>query len=311
MKHYLITGGLGHIGSTLANTTHNPTTIISRSDTHKNRITRSDVNIKTMSLIDMTIHDLDGIDVVYHLASTVDNYNILTDPYIDMETNIRGTIHLLELIKQLPKKPKFIFSSSFFVYGNQYDKQQSPINEDSPTDPLALYPATKLCAEHIIKLYGKLYSIPYLICRFTNVYGENEAYANKKKGALNYLIMQAIKGEPLNIYNGGEFYRDYIHVSDVVEALLFLEQKNIVNDTFLVGFGTPILFKDMIDYLITSTQSTSKILHIEPPEFHAIVGIHNFVADTSKLQKLGWKPTIDYTVGIQKIIDQYKKLHVA
>lgn len=306
--HYLITGGLGLIGSTLANATHGPTTIISRSDAHKDRITRSEVTIHYTSLLDMTANDLKGIDTIYHLASTVDNYNVLTDPYIDMNTNIRGTIHLLELCKELPKKPKFVFSSTFFVYGNQYEKQHKPITEESPTDPLALYPATKLCAEHVIKLYGKLYSIPYLICRFTNVYGEHESFANKKKGALNYLIMQAIRGETLPIYKGGNFYRDYVHVSDVVEALLFLDRKNSINDTYLIGYGEPVLFKKMIDYLINITGSLSSIQQIDPPDFHRIVGINNFVADISKIKSLGWTPAVDYKTGIQRIVDYYKTL---
>src|SRR3989344_5660108 len=305
---YLITGGYGLIGSALANSLVGNVTILSHSEHHKERLARKDIKIILKDLARIEKADIEGIDVVYHLASTVDNYNVLTNPYLDVETNINGTIRLLEICKDFVKKPKIVFLSTFFVYGNEYDKTKIPINEDSKTDPLAIYPATKLCAESIIKLYSRLYDIPYLILRLTNVYGENEDYVNKKKGALNYLIMQAIKGETIRLYKGGNFYRDYIYVGDVVEALKFIEKKGITNDTYLIGYGKPILFKDLIDYIHRITNNKSLIQEVEPPIFHKTVGINNFVADISKIKKLGWQPKINYQEGIKKIADRYKSL---
>lgn len=303
---YLITGGFGLIGSNLVNNIQGKITILTRSEKGKSRIKRNDATILLKTLDQITEKDLDGIDIVYHCASTVDNYNVQTNPYIDIQTNLEGTIKLLEICKNLENKPKIIFPSTFFVYGNEYDKTKKAINEESKTDPLALYPATKLCAESIIKLYSKLYNIPYLICRLTNVYGEEEFYNNKKKGALNYLIMQAVEGKPLSIYKGGNFYRDYIHVDDVISALRFLEKKN--NETFLIGYGKSIFFRDIISYLHKSTNHLSKIENIEPPDFHKAVGITNFVADISKIKNLGWSPKIDYKEGLTRIINKYQKI---
>ena len=257
---------------------------------------------------DIESKDLKGIDIIYHLASTVDNYNVLTNPYLDVETNINGTIKLLEACKDLKKKPKVVFLSTFFVYGNEYDKTKIPINEESKTDPLAIYPATKLCVENIVRLYWRLFKIPYAIYRLTNVFDENEDFNNKKKGGLNYMIMQAVKGERLSVYKGGNFLRDYIYLDDVVNAIKFLEEKNITNDTYLIGFGKSILFKDIINYLHEITDRKSEIVEIELPEFHKAVGINNFVADISKIKKLGWKPKIHYQEGVKKIVDRYKSL---
>lgn len=302
---YFITGGYGLIGSCLVDSLLGKVTILTRSNRHKNRVKRKDADVLIKDLSKIEKKDIDNIDVIYHCASTVDNYNVLDNPYIDVDTNINGTIRLLEICKDLGKKPKIIYPSTFFVYGNEYDKTKSPINEESKTEPLAIYPATKLCAESIIKLYSRLYDIPYLICRLTNVYGENEDYVNKKKGAFNYLIMQAIKGETIQLYKGGNFYRDYIYVEDVVEGLKFIEKKNIVNDTYLIGYGKPILFKDLINYIHRITNNKSAILEVEPPVFHKAVGINNFVADISKIKKLGWKPKVSYQEGIKKIVDKY------
>lgn len=305
---YLITGGYGLIGSSLINDLEkSPVTILTRSSKGRERITRTDITILEKNLESITPDDLQGIDVIYHCASTVDNYHILTNPYIDTETNMIGTIKLLEACKNLEKKPRIIFLSTFFVYGNEFDKTKIPVNEETKTDPLALYPITKLAAENVIKLYGKLYNIPYLICRLTNVYSEFEDYTNKKKGAFNYLIMKALKGETLQIYKNGNFFRDYIYLEDVISALRFLENKNVVNQTFLIGYGTPVLFKELITYLQSLTGKKSIIEEIDPPEFHKIVGINNFVANTKKINALGWHAQIDYKKGIKKIVDRYKK----
>lgn len=301
MKRFLITGGHGFIGSSLANSINGHITVLSRSEKYSERVKSSGIKRLIKPLAKIVEEDLRDIDIIFHCASTVDNYNILSDPFIDVKTNLDGTIHLLEACKNIKKKPKIIYLSTYFVYGNVYERVGEPVTELSPTEPLALYPATKLCAESIIKLYSRLYGIPYIICRLTNTYGENEDFRNKKKGALNYLIMKIIKNEPIDLYNSGKFLRDYIYVDDVVAALLFLE-KRVKNDLFLVGYGKSELFSDIVNYTVSITKSKSKVRNIEPPEFHKVVGITNFVADTSKINELGWNPKIDFREGVRRIV---------
>ncbi len=295
----LVTGGFGLIGSAIVNSLTVPTVVLSRTDKNRERVTR-DVEVLLKDICDITKEDLVDVDTVYHCAGTVDNYNVLTDPFIDVKTNLNGTTALLEACKDLEKKPKIIYLSTFFVYGNVYDTYGKPITEESPTDPLAIYPATKLCAESVIKLYSKLYKIPYLICRLTNVYGD-EGAGNKKKGIISYFIYEAFAQRDIKLYKGGNFLRDYIYIDDVVSALTFLNE-HAENDTFLVGYGTPVKFKDLLDCVLEATDSDSLVTNVEPPDFHKIVGIGNFVADTSKLKALGWKPKCDYKVGIYSIV---------
>lgn len=307
-KKYLITGGLGIIGSELANKLEGEVTVLSRSKTNIDRVARKNIKFLIKDLNQMSKKDLQGVDCVYHCASTIHNYHVLTDPYIDTETNIKGTIHLLELIKDLPKKPRLIFPSTYFVYGGEYEKTGEPVNEESKVDPLGLYPITKLCAEQVIKLYSRLYNIPYNICRLTNVYSVNENFNDPKKAWLHFFIMNTIKGESAKIYDGGNFLRDYIYIDDVVNALMFVEKLER-NDTFLIGYGEPVKFKDLIDYILGYTGNKIKVGTIKPPSFHQAVGIKNIVVNTKKINQLGWNAKIDYKEGLKKIIDQYKSLN--
>lgn len=306
-KHYLITGGLGIIGSQLANSLSGEITVVSRSKKHIARLAKKNIKVLIKPIQKLTKSDLADIDVIYHCASTVHNYHILTDPYIDMETNVKGTIHILELCKKLIKKPKIIYPSTFFVYGHEYDQTGIPVSEEGNTNPLALYPITKLAVEQIIKLYSRLYGIPYSICRLTNVYGENEDYDNTKKGAFNYLIMEALKGNTLHLYYDGNFYRDYIYIDDVISALIMVEKRGN-NDLFLVGYGRSFLFKTLINYVLEITGSKSKTITVEPSSFHKAVGIKNFFADISKMRSLGWRPKIKPKEGIQKIVTRYRSI---
>lgn len=308
-KTYLVTGGLGFIGSSLANELDGNIIVVSKTDTKKDRLKRSDTKLIIRDVRDLTIDDIKNVDVIYHCAGTVHNYHVLNDPHTDASVNIDATVHLLELCKKLSAKPLIIYLSTFFVYGNEYERMRVPITEDSRTDPLAMYPATKLCAESIIKLYQRLYGMPYIIARLTNIYGESEEWdPNIKKAGLNRLIMQAIRGEPLFIYQGGNFYRDYLHVSDAVSALRFLEEHG-KNDLYLVGTGSPVKFKDMIDYIWEKTGRKSFISAVEPPAFHQVVGVKNFIADTKKINSLGWTFSIPWKEGLLRVITAYQSLN--
>lgn len=298
--NYLVTGGFGFIGSALASKLTGTVTIVSRSKKHSHRITSSDFKILYKRVGKLTKKDLNHIDVIYHCASTVDNFTVLETPYKDVDINIKETIHLLELCKELIKKPKVVYLSTFFVYGNQYRVDKKPLDEESKTNPLSLYPATKLCTESIITLYSRLYDIPYTICRLTNIYGPTDLATNKK-GVINYFIKKALDGKTLTMYDGGNFWRDYLYIDDAVRAIL-LTSKQKESGTYLIGSGIPILFSDLISIIHKETKSNSEIVSVSTPSFHHVVGIGDFKADTSKLESLGWKPKINHTKGIKTIV---------
>lgn len=299
----LITGGLGFIGGALANRLcrAHQVTVLTRSEKGRSRLREPDrVRVNVRRVEEITAADCAGMDLVVHCASTVDNYNILSDPYLDIRTNCDGTIALLEACKE--HKPKVLFVSTFFVYGNP---AKLPVDEESPCEPLGLYPATKLCAEQFCRIYSRLYPFHLNICRLTNVYGPGEEFDNTKKGAFNFLVRKAQRGEPIDLYRGGDFFRDYLYIDDAVEALTTVAELAPAGELYLVGSGEPVMFKDLIECLHRLTGRKSAIGSMEPPQFHQVVGIRNFSANIAKIRALGWVPKIGYEEGITRTLASY------
>jgi UDP-glucose 4-epimerase len=307
LKKVLITGGLGFIGSNLAERCIDlgyDTTIISKSDLKIKNIDKIKNKIKLIFIDVKNIKDeVKNFDYIFHLAGTTDNYNILKDPYKDVNMNCTATIALLEACKKFNPKVRLVFASTFFVNGNP---KNLPVDSSSPCNPLGLYGATRLTGEYFCKIYNKIFDMNSVIVRFTNVFGIKEQFNNKKKAGFNYLINLAIQKKEIPIYDGGNFVRDYIYVEDVVNACLTIAKKGKINKIYYVGRGKPIKFKDMIKIVIDECGG-GKIKSIDPPDFHKRIGIKNFVCNNKNLRKLGWKPKISLKEGIKKTIKFYKK----
>ncbi len=309
MKKILINGGLGFIGSQLARNCVNEgfdVTILSRSDKKLGNISdiRDKVYLKIKDIQDISEEDVSGMEQIYHLAGTVDNYAIKEgEPYKDIAINCNGTIALLEACRKFNPKARILFGSTFFVNGNV---KHLPVNPESPCNPLGLYGATRLAAEHFCHVYHEVFGLDPVIARFTNVFGPFEQTDNSKKAGFNYMINQALKGNELNLYNEGEFFRDYIYVDDVVSACRILADKGESNKVYYVGRGEFVKFRTLID-MVGQNIPGMRVNSITPPEFHKKVGIVDFVSDNSDLRSLGWEPKVSLEEGIKKTIQFYQE----
>jgi len=138
-------------------------------------------------------------DVLYFI-STVDNYNIFSDPFLDVETNLNVLIKTLEACREYSNETTFNFISSWFVYGKT---DSLPASEDSYCNPKGFYSITKRAAEQLIISYCETYNIKYRILRLCNVCGETDLKVSKKKNALQHLINEVINDRDVNLYDGG------------------------------------------------------------------------------------------------------------
>jgi nucleoside-diphosphate-sugar epimerase len=240
---------------------------------------------------DVIVNDRDDYNIktndVLYFISTVDNYNIYDDPFIDIETNLTTLIKVLETIRNKQVGNLTInFISSWFVYGNV----QLPARENAYCDPKGFYSITKRAAEQLLISYCETFGINYRILRLSNILGPQDKKVSKKKNALQYMINQLKNNEDINLYDGGNAFRDYLYVDDAVDAINLILQKGEKNTIYNVGSGVPTYIGKAIEYAKDKLNSTSNIGSIPPAEFHNIVQTKNMVLDITKLERLGFKP---------------------
>src|SRR2546428_12762402 len=111
--------------------------------------------------------------------------------------------------------------------------------------------------------------------------------------------------ETINLYRGGDFYRDYLYIHDAVEALVTVAARAPAGELYLAGYGEPVMFKDLMECLHRLTGRKSPIGSIDPPPFHQVVGMRNFSANISKIKALGWAPKVGYEEGIRRTLASY------
>jgi nucleoside-diphosphate-sugar epimerase len=223
---------------------------------------------------------------ILNFISTTHNYHMYNDIFKDINTNV---IIMLEILEAANIKfgTDFTFNqlSTWSVYGNV----DLPVSENSYCNPTGFYSITKRTAEQLLIAYCKVFGVNYRILRLCNVLGETDRIIPKKKNALQYLINELKNNKDINLYNNGEFLREYMYVDDICEGIYLCLEKGDNNEIYNIGSGEMQVFGKMIDYCIEKLNSTSKVNRINPSGFHNIVQARDMFLDTSKLIKLGFK----------------------
>lgn len=234
-------------------------------------------------------------DTILYLISTTDNYNIFTNATIDIETNLSVLIKVLENCKN--KNITFNFASSWYVYGESL----CPAYENSPCNPKGFYSITKRTAEQLLIEYCQTFNIKYRILRFGNVLGRNDTNASAKKNVLTHLINELKNDNPINLYHNGDFYRDYIHVNDLCEAINLVLKWGDVNTIYNIGNGIPVLFADAINYAATKLGKSAKINLVNDANSDIIKPVSLYL-NCDKLYGLGYEPKYSWKSTIDELI---------
>jgi len=240
---------------------------------------------------------------ILYLISTVDNYNVHNNLHVDIDTNLKVLMNVLE---NIPKNSDTVFNfvSSWFVYGQN---NEIPFREDySKCNPTGFYSITKYCAEQLLISFCQTYNIKYRIFRLANVLGEGDAKISKKKNALQYLIKQITENKDVELYYGGQVLRDYIYVDNVCAAIKHCIDNAPHNEIINIGSGEPFVFINLINKAIEYSESKSKIIHINPTTFHNIVQVRHSYLDVKKLNSYGHKNRFTIESIIHKLVDFYK-----
>ena len=305
----MVTGGMGFVGSHLCESllkeNHN-LIILTKSFKKKPNVEHIKTKIK-QEKIDITNFPKLGKsieknkpDVLIHLAGQTSHSKSFENPVYDIDVNAKSTLFMLQKIKELNLKCRFVLGSTFIVIGKP---ESLPVNEKSMCNPTTIYGANRLVSEYYCKIFNQVYGLDTLIFRITNSFGPREQII-KNKNAVNYLIYEAFKGNKVNIYNNGNFYRDLIYISDVITGIKTIIKKGKKGNLYWISSNKKTWFHQLGDWL---TQfSNVKIKYVNSPAYTQKVDVGNFVVNNSKLKSLGWKPKVSVKDGIKRTLEYFE-----
>ena len=253
-------------------------------------------------------------DIIFHLAGNTSVYNANENPSASLESTLLPVEHFISVSQQYNTCPKLIYASTATVYGLG---SHLPINENVPPAPQTIYDLHKFFAEQELLLASKKKIIQCVILRISNVYGPSQSASSSiDRGILNRLINQAINGENVYLYGGGEYLRDYIYIEDVARAfLLSAISESMNNRIYNLASGEKNTIKSVIEIAITKINKllskNVKILNAPWPAESDDIERRNFLADISAIKKDGWTPKFNIQDGIDltisHFINNYKK----
>lgn len=238
--------------------------------------------------------------------STLDNYNVFDSPTLDIETNL---IHFMEVLDACRGKygNKFTFTliSTWFIYGRSGVVTMS---EESYCNPTGFYSITARTREQLLISYCETFSIKYKILRLANVLGAKDKKVSKKKNALQYLIQRIVMDEPVELYDNGDFYRDYIDVRDCAVAIKCVMESELPYTVYNISNGKSHKFKDLIDFAIEYAGSKSTAWEkLDKPEFHKVIQTKDVSLSNARLLETGYIPRYSIEDTLRDIIDDYKR----
>ena len=308
----LITGGTGFVGSHLCDQLlkdgHN-ITLLARNENKKHNVIHNLDKIQ-LEYVDVTNFkqlensiEKNNPEVIFHLAGETSHKKSFDNPVYDVDVNTKSTLCILETLRKINSKCKFILGSTFIVVGRS---AKLPVTEETICNPTTVYGTNRLSSEHFSKIYHDVYGLDTIVFRITNSFGPREQSETPTKNALNFLINKAFKGEEVTIYNKGQFFRDLIYISDVISALKILMHKGKSGNLYWISSYKKTWFYEIGNWLNELTNA--KIKYIDPPEYTKNVDVGNFLVNNEKLISLGWKPEITVKDGMEKTIQSFRHI---
>jgi len=249
---------------------------------------------------DLATEAVAGRDVIVHLAACTGVMPSIQDPHFDCETNVLGTLNYLDAARQHNCRA-FVLASSGAPLGDQ----EPPIHEEMVARPLSPYGASKLAGEAYCSAYHGSFGLRTIALRFSNVYGPNCLH---KESVIARFIKRAFAGEPLEIFGDGSQTRDFIHVEDLVGAIVLAVEKGQGGQVYQIAtqMETEIALvaetirKEMKG--IFSREVDIRYLPFRKGE------VKKSYADISKARAvLGWEPEWTVERGIRELIQWYAR----
>ena len=229
------------------------------------------------------------IKCVFHLAAMSDVVPSITDPKNYLETNIIGTMNILEAMRK-NKVNRIIYAASSSCYGIP---KKYPTNENEMINPKYPYAFSKNIGEQMIEHWSSVYNINFISLRLFNVYGTRSRTHGAYGAALGVFLKQKLSNNPYTIVGNGKQKRDFINVKDVAEVFYKSLKSSKKNKIYNVGSGKPISVNKLVSFLKGKKVFIPKRPG-EPDTTHANINLIK--------NDLNWKPKISIQEGIKEVL---------
>lgn len=298
---FLITGGAGFLGLALANhlaQTGNDVRVIDDLSNGDQSRLLPDIHFTRANIQDVPRlwSLLQDVDCVYHLAARVSVAESVKYPSRYNETNVGGTVALLEGIRDAGVK-RVVMASSGAVYGSQ---PHQPISESIIPSPDSPYAVSKLAAEQYLHTIGKLWGIETVALRIFNAYGVGQPLPVSHAPAVPHFLRSVLSGGSAVIHGDGTQTRDFVYIDDVVDALVRCATYGSINRRVLnIGSGEETSINQLIDTMGDLTHKKVNYLY----NTSKTGGVPRLVADISQAtQKLDFAPQISLREGLSLVL---------
>lgn len=298
----LVTGGAGFIGSNIVDgliKKDYEVAIVDNLSTGNEENVNAKADFYKLDIIDPRLSEVFerfNPDVVIHHAAQIDVQKSIKEPIRDAQTNILGTISILDCCKKF-KVSKVIYASSAAVYGNP---EYLGVDEKHIINPISNYGISKYVPEQYIRLYASLFDIDYTIFRYSNVYGIRQD-PKGEGGVISIFVDRILNNINPIIFGDGEQSRDFIYVKDIVAANIAALEKGS-KTTINISTNTQISINKLVETLgIVSSKE------IHPKYANPRTGdiTHSYLINKLAKKELNWEPTYDLIQGLKETWEYY------
>ncbi|HEX8494141.1 MAG TPA: GDP-mannose 4,6-dehydratase [Pyrinomonadaceae bacterium] len=316
MKNILVTGGAGFIGShlverLLAEGVWRVTVLDDFNDFYAPQLKRENVRAhlqhELYRLVEADIRDRETLarvftetkfEVIVHLAARAGVRPSLSEPHLYAETNINGTLNLLELAREHEIK-QFVFGSSSSVYGIN---AKVPFSEEDPIrQPISPYAATKAAGELLCHTYTHLYGIRAVCLRFFTVYGARQ----RPDLAIHKFARLIDEGQPIPVFGDGRSRRDYTYIEDIIAGVrATIDYSGSEYEVFNLGESRTVELNELIS-LLEKNLNRRAVINRQPMQPG---DVPQTFADVSKAKRLlGYNPQTQIEEGIKRFVEWFRQ----
>ncbi len=307
MSRVLVTGGAGFIGSHLVDRLVSEGYVVCVVDDLSTGL-RANLSpagrFHHVDICDSTalgvVFDSFKPELVFHLAAQMDVRRSTREPQFDARVNVLGGLNVLHAAMRVGARRLIYASTGGAVYGNP---RGLPVSESHPTEPISEYGASKLAFEHYLSVYGNRRQIEFAALRFPNVYGPRQR-PDGEAGVIAIFAGRMLRGEEATIFGDGRKTRDYVFVTDVVEANIRAASgpSGVVAN---LGWGKEVADIDVFEHVARATGYRKSPVYESPRPGE----VSRICLDAATaLRVWGWRPSVVLEDGVRRVVEQMANL---